>query len=41
MYWNEEERFIGKSDSNLPWRLKQDLFIWRGVATGGLNRETS
>ncbi|KAK0724308.1 glycosyltransferase family 90 protein [Lasiosphaeris hirsuta] len=41
MYWNEEERFMGKSDSELPWKRKANMAIWRGVATGGLNEETN
>ncbi|KAK0610388.1 hypothetical protein B0T17DRAFT_464843, partial [Bombardia bombarda] len=41
MYWNEEERFTGKSDSGVPWADKQDKVVWRGVATGGKNRENN
>ncbi|KAK3313962.1 hypothetical protein B0H66DRAFT_577772 [Apodospora peruviana] len=41
MYWNEEERFTGKSDADVPWEDKDDKVIWRGVATGGRNRESN
>ncbi|OAQ71611.1 endoplasmic reticulum-resident kdel protein [Purpureocillium lilacinum] len=38
MYWNEEERFTGGDDHGVEWREKHNKAIWRGVATGGLNR---
>lgn len=41
MYWNEEERFTGGSEHGGDWSLKKDGVIWRGVATGGRNRETN
>ncbi|GAO19209.1 uncharacterized protein UV8b_05147 [Ustilaginoidea virens] len=37
MYWNEEERFGGGDDHGIPWALKKNKVIWRGVATGGKN----
>lgn len=37
MYWNEEERFTGGDDHGIPWSGKQNMVIWRGVATGGRN----
>ncbi|KAL2019560.1 hypothetical protein VTK56DRAFT_9527 [Thermocarpiscus australiensis] len=39
MYWEAEERFVGSEGANLPWSDKQDRAVWRGVATGGKNRE--
>lgn len=39
MYWNEEERFTGGDDHGISWSEKEDKVIWRGVATGGRNRE--
>lgn len=39
MYWNEEERFTGGDDHGGPWNEKEDMVIWRGVATGGRNTE--
>ncbi|KYK60789.1 Lipopolysaccharide-modifying protein [Drechmeria coniospora] len=41
MYWNEEERFTGGDDHGVSWGEKQDVAIWRGVATGGKNRESN
>ncbi|PNY27463.1 Beta-1,2-xylosyltransferase 1 [Tolypocladium capitatum] len=41
MYWNEEERFTGGNDHGVPWTMKRNTAIWRGVATGGLNRENN
>ena len=41
MYWNEEERFTGGDDHGVSWRDKDNSVIWRGVATGGLNRESN
>jgi hypothetical protein len=41
MYWNEEERFTGGGAVGAPWPEKKDGLIWRGVATGGQNRETN
>ncbi|KAB5542581.1 hypothetical protein GE09DRAFT_1061844 [Coniochaeta sp. 2T2.1] len=41
MYWNEEERFTGGDDHGGPWAEKTDGAIWRGVATGGKNRENT
>jgi len=41
MYWNEEERFMGAEGAAIPWEEKKDGVIWRGVATGGRNRETN
>ncbi|KAK3391660.1 hypothetical protein B0T20DRAFT_85046 [Sordaria brevicollis] len=41
MYWNEEERFMGDAGADVPWAEKKDGVIWRGVATGGKNRETN
>lgn len=38
MYWNEEERFTGGDDHGVPWSVKVNQAIWRGVATGGWNR---
>jgi hypothetical protein len=41
MYWNEEERFTGAEGASIPWSSKSPTAIWRGVATGGLNRPTN
>ncbi|KAK1777691.1 hypothetical protein QBC45DRAFT_183544 [Copromyces sp. CBS 386.78] len=41
MYWNEEERFMGDAGADVPWAEKKDGVVWRGVATGGKNRETN
>ncbi|KAK4187874.1 family 90 putative glycosyltransferase [Podospora australis] len=41
MYWNEEERFMGSEGADIPWEEKKDGVIWRGVATGGKNRENN
>ena len=41
MYWNEEERFTGGDDHGGPWNTKEDMVIWRGVATGGRNNESN
>lgn len=38
MYWEDDERFTGGDAHGVPWHLKQDGLIWRGVATGGRNR---
>jgi hypothetical protein len=38
MYWKEEERFMGSEGADIPWSDKEDMAIWRGVATGGHNR---
>ncbi|KAG6036132.1 hypothetical protein E4U41_005762 [Claviceps citrina] len=37
MYWNEEERFGGGDYHGIQWQEKDDMVIWRGVATGGRN----
>ncbi|KAK6208657.1 capsular associated protein [Colletotrichum tabaci] len=41
MYWTEEERFTGGGQHGGPWAKKKDTVLWRGVATGGRNRETN
>ncbi|KAJ9145320.1 Capsule associated protein [Pleurostoma richardsiae] len=41
MYWNEEERFTGGNDHGPDWMQKKDQVVWRGVATGGANRENN
>ncbi|KAK3905575.1 glycosyltransferase [Staphylotrichum tortipilum] len=41
MYWNEEERFTGGNGASVPWSSKYSSVVWRGVATGGLNRATN
>ncbi len=41
MYWNEEERFTGAEGASIPWPSKHPSAIWRGVATGGLNRASN
>ncbi|KAH8592326.1 glycosyltransferase family 90 protein [Bisporella sp. PMI_857] len=41
MYWHGEERFTGGNDHGAPWSEKKDKVIWRGVATGGRNKETN
>ena len=38
MYWNNEERFSGGDNHGASWVHKQNKAIWRGVATGGLNK---
>ncbi|KAK2008719.1 capsular associated protein [Colletotrichum eremochloae] len=41
MYWTGEERFSGGNAHGGPWAEKQDTVLWRGVATGGRNRESN
>lgn len=41
MYWNEEERFTGGGHHGVAWAEKSNTIVWRGVATGGKNRETN
>ncbi|KAI1812494.1 glycosyltransferase family 90 protein [Poronia punctata] len=41
MYWNEEERFTGGDDHGPAWEDKYGPLIWRGVATGGRNQEST
>ena len=41
MYWNNEERFSGGDDHGDSWTDKLDQVVWRGVATGGRNRDTN
>ncbi|KAK4124102.1 glycosyltransferase family 90 protein [Parathielavia appendiculata] len=41
MYWNEEDRFTGAEGASISWSSKSPTAIWRGVATGGLNRLTN
>lgn len=41
MYWNNEERFTGGNDHGGPWSEKKDKVVWRGVATGGRNKESN
>ncbi|KAI1821163.1 glycosyltransferase family 90 protein [Xylaria intraflava] len=41
MYWNEEERFMGAGNPGPMWKDKIGSLIWRGVATGGLNQEST
>ncbi|KAK4150998.1 glycosyltransferase [Chaetomidium leptoderma] len=41
MYWNAEERFTGAGGASIPWAAKSPTAIWRGVATGGLNRASN
>lgn len=38
MYWDGEDRFTGGADHGGPWATKENMVIWRGVATGGRNR---
>ncbi|CAK7199848.1 hypothetical protein SEUCBS139899_002534 [Sporothrix eucalyptigena] len=40
MYWSNEERFAAPPDTT-SWRQKKDRAVWRGVATGGHNRESN
>ncbi|KAF7876799.1 hypothetical protein EAF04_001882 [Stromatinia cepivora] len=39
MYWAKEERFSGGDNHGAPWHEKLNKVIWRGVATGGRNKE--
>ncbi|KAL1842271.1 hypothetical protein VTJ49DRAFT_5656 [Mycothermus thermophilus] len=41
MYWNEEDRFTGAEGAGIPWadKTRSPAAVWRGVATGGRNRE--
>lgn len=39
MYWTNEEKFSGGDNHGGPWEEKLDRAIWRGVASGGLNKE--
>ncbi|OLN90177.1 Beta-1,2-xylosyltransferase 1-like protein 5 [Colletotrichum chlorophyti] len=41
MYWTEEERFSGGGYHGGPWSSKNDTVLWRGVATGGRNRDSN
>ncbi|KUI59124.1 Beta-1,2-xylosyltransferase 1 [Cytospora mali] len=41
MYWNDEERFTAGGEHGVDWPEKTDGVIWRGVATGGRNRDTN
>ncbi|KAI1437357.1 glycosyltransferase family 90 protein [Xylaria sp. CBS 124048] len=41
MYWSEEERFMGDGDFGPMWEDKIGSLTWRGVATGGLNQEST
>lgn len=41
MYWANEERFSGGDDHGIPWIEKLNRVIWRGVATGGKNKESN
>jgi len=41
MYWSDEERFTGGDDHGDEWASKKDKVIWRGVATGGRNKESN
>ncbi|AEO68497.1 glycosyltransferase family 90 protein [Thermothielavioides terrestris NRRL 8126] len=41
IYWSEEDRFIGAEGASIPWASKHSSALWRGVATGGRNRETN
>ncbi|TVY81963.1 Beta-1,2-xylosyltransferase [Lachnellula suecica] len=41
MYWSEEERFTGGGSTGAPWHEKENKVIWRGVATGGANSEST
>lgn len=41
MYWSDEERFTGRGGKSVPWDRKSDQVVWRGVATGGRNRESN
>lgn len=41
MYWSEEERFSAGGDHGVAWTNKEDRAVWRGVATGGRNRESN
>ncbi|CRK45607.1 hypothetical protein BN1723_006719 [Verticillium longisporum] len=41
MHWQEDERFTGGDDHGGPWLQKTSAVVWRGVATGGRNRETN
>ncbi|KAI0802875.1 glycosyltransferase family 90 protein [Xylaria sp. FL0064] len=41
MYWNEEERFTGGDYHGPDWEDKFSYLVWRGVATGGRNKESN
>lgn len=41
VYWSDEERFTGADYHGGPWAQKHDQVVWRGVATGGRNRESN
>ncbi|KAI9729015.1 MAG: hypothetical protein M1828_000100 [Chrysothrix sp. TS-e1954] len=41
MYWNREDRFFGDTSQELSWAKKDPKIVWRGVATGGKNRESN
>ena len=40
MYWSKEERFTAPPDTT-TWSEKQKFAVWRGVATGGRNRDSN
>lgn len=41
MYYKAEERFTGGGATGAEWAAKENKVVWRGVATGGRNRNTT
>lgn len=41
MYWSEEDRFTAGGEKGVAWDKKMDGVVWRGVATGGRNRDNN
>ncbi|KAJ6779582.1 hypothetical protein PWT90_04746 [Aphanocladium album] len=41
MYYDGDKRFSGGDNPGAPWAEKTNHVIWRGVATGGRNRNTT
>jgi len=39
MYWSGGDKFTGGVHAGEPWEDKFDSLVWRGVATGGWNKE--
>ncbi len=41
VYWSGEDRFSAAGAQDIDWSSKMNKAIWRGVATGGHNRESN
>lgn len=38
-YWTNEVKFDGGGDRRGDWNKRHDKVIWRGVASGGRNKQ--